>query len=103
MFVWARFTGHGADSGVAMEMELAHVFTLEDGKTPRLTEYFDRDEPLEAAGLREYAAPVRAGVIKCRARLPIKRVWRPRLHIRCHSGRATMRGPRWRARSRRQP
>jgi hypothetical protein len=32
-FVWARFTGHGADSGVAMEMELAHVFTLEDGKT----------------------------------------------------------------------
>jgi ketosteroid isomerase-like protein len=50
-FVWVRFTGHGADSGVAMEMELAHVLSLEGVQTRRLEEYFDRDEALEAAGL----------------------------------------------------
>jgi ketosteroid isomerase-like protein len=53
VFVWARFTGHGADSGVAMEMELAHVLTLEGGRTRRLEEYFDRAEGLEAAGLAD--------------------------------------------------
>jgi ketosteroid isomerase-like protein len=52
-FVWVRFTGHGADSGVGMEMELAHVLTLEGVKTRRLEEYFDRGEALAAAGLRE--------------------------------------------------
>jgi len=52
-FVWVRFTGHGADSGVAMEMELAHVFTFEGERTRRLQEYFDRDEALAAVGLRD--------------------------------------------------
>src|SRR4051794_18941564 len=27
VFVWTRFAGHDADSGVEMEMELAHVLT----------------------------------------------------------------------------
>jgi hypothetical protein len=36
-----------------MTMELAHVFTLEGQKTRRLEEYFDREEALEAVGLRE--------------------------------------------------
>jgi ketosteroid isomerase-like protein len=53
VFVWVRFTGHGADSGVAMEMELAHVITIEDGKTRRVQEYFDRAEALKAVGLEE--------------------------------------------------
>jgi ketosteroid isomerase-like protein len=53
VFVWVRFSGHGADSGAAMEMELAHGFTLEGEKTRRLEEYFDRDEALAAVGLRE--------------------------------------------------
>jgi ketosteroid isomerase-like protein len=53
VFVWVRFSGHGADSGVAMEMKLAHVLTLEGQKMRRLEEYFDRDEALEAVGLRE--------------------------------------------------
>lgn len=52
-FVWVRFTGHGADSGVAMEMELAHVFTFEGERTRRLQEYFDRGEALAAVGLRD--------------------------------------------------
>jgi ketosteroid isomerase-like protein len=53
VFVWVRFTGHGADSGAAMEMELAHVLTLEGGMTRRLEEYFDRPQGLAAAGLTE--------------------------------------------------
>jgi ketosteroid isomerase-like protein len=48
-----RFTGHGADSGIAMEMELAHVVALGGGRTRRIKEYFDRAEALEAAGLPE--------------------------------------------------
>jgi ketosteroid isomerase-like protein len=51
VFVWARFTGHGADGGVPMEMELAHVVTVEEGRTRRIEEYFDREEALRAAGL----------------------------------------------------
>jgi ketosteroid isomerase-like protein len=51
VFVWVRFTGHGAESGAAMEMELAHRFTVEDGKIRRLEEYFDRAEALKAVGL----------------------------------------------------
>lgn len=53
VFVWTRFTGHGADSGAAMEMELAHVVTIEGGKTRRIQEYFDRAEALKAVGLEE--------------------------------------------------
>ena len=51
VFVWVRFTGHGADSGAAMEMELAHVLTIEGGRTRRIQEYFDRAEALQAVGL----------------------------------------------------
>jgi ketosteroid isomerase-like protein len=54
VFVWARFSGHGADSGVAMDMELAHVITIDDeGRTRRLEEFFDRGEALRAAGIEE--------------------------------------------------
>jgi ketosteroid isomerase-like protein len=50
-FVWTRFTGHGADSGAAMEMELAQVVTFEEGRTRRIQEYFDRSEALRAVGV----------------------------------------------------
>ena len=53
VFVWTRFTGHGGESGAAMEMELAHVATYEGGKLKPLQEYFDRAEALEAVGLRK--------------------------------------------------
>ena len=53
VFLWVRFSGHGAASGVPLEMELAHVITMRDGKVTRTVEYFDRDEALEAADLRE--------------------------------------------------
>ena len=52
VFVWVRFSGHGADSGAAMEMELAHVLTLDENRrTRRIEEFFDKDEALAAVGL----------------------------------------------------
>ena len=53
MFIWVRFIGHGAASGLPIEMELAHVCTRRDGKTVRIVEYNDRVEALEALGLTE--------------------------------------------------
>jgi len=50
-FVWVRFSGHGAGSGVPIDMERAHVWTVEEGKIRRIEEYFDRAEALEAVGL----------------------------------------------------
>jgi ketosteroid isomerase-like protein len=52
-FVWVHFSGHGADSGIPMDMELAHVWTLEGGRIRRIEEYFGRADALEAAGLRD--------------------------------------------------
>ena len=52
-FVWVRFSGHGAESCVPMDMELAHVVTIKHGKVLRVEEYADRADGLEAAGLSE--------------------------------------------------
>lgn len=51
VFTWVRLSGHGAGSGVPIEMELAHVTTMRDGKIARVVEYTDRGEALKAAGL----------------------------------------------------
>jgi uncharacterized protein len=51
VFAWVRFAGKGAASGLPIEMELAHVSTLRDGKIVRVVEYNDRDEALGATGL----------------------------------------------------
>ena len=51
VFAWVRFVGHGATSGIPIDMELAHLYTMRDGKAAKLAEYMDRDEALEAAGL----------------------------------------------------
>jgi ketosteroid isomerase-like protein len=53
VFLWVHFKGHGAASGVPMEMELAHVITIRDGRVSKVVEYFDRAEALEAAGLED--------------------------------------------------
>ncbi len=53
VFLWVRFVGHGAGSGIPMEMELGHVYTLREGKATRVAEYQERGEGLEAAGLSE--------------------------------------------------
>jgi ketosteroid isomerase-like protein len=59
VFVWARWSGHGAGSGVPIEMEMAQVCTIEDGKVRRIEEYMDRTDGLEAAGLGEWPPAVR--------------------------------------------
>jgi ketosteroid isomerase-like protein len=51
--VWLRFSGHGAGSEVPIEMELAQVITLRDGKWARTVEYAENAEALKAAGLSE--------------------------------------------------
>jgi ketosteroid isomerase-like protein len=53
VFVWVRLVGHGAGSGALVEMEMAHVITLRDGKFARVDEYYDRAEALKAVGLEE--------------------------------------------------
>ena len=53
VFLWVRFSGHGQGSGAPVEMELAHVLTMRDGRVARTAEYNDRTEALEAAGLSE--------------------------------------------------
>jgi ketosteroid isomerase-like protein len=52
-FVWVRFSGHGAESGVPIDMELAHINTVKDGRLLRIEEYPERADGLEAAGLSE--------------------------------------------------
>jgi ketosteroid isomerase-like protein len=53
VFLWVRFSGHGGGSGAPVEMELAHVLTMRDGRAARIAEYSDRAEALRAAGLAE--------------------------------------------------
>jgi ketosteroid isomerase-like protein len=53
VFTWCRYTGRGRASGAPADWYLAIIFTIRDGKIVRGEEYFDRDEALEAAGLRE--------------------------------------------------
>ena len=44
VFLWLPLTGHGAASGIPLEMELAHVLTLHDGKAASVVEYSNRTE-----------------------------------------------------------
>src|SRR5437763_1538384 len=53
VFVWLRFSGHGAGSKVPIDMELAHVITLRDRKWARTVEYGNKAEALKAVGLSE--------------------------------------------------
>ena len=50
---FVRWRARGTSSGAEWEMKPGQVFTLRDGKIARQEVYLDRDEALEAAGLRE--------------------------------------------------
>jgi ketosteroid isomerase-like protein len=54
-FVWQR--ARSTESGVAVEMSLAQIWTVRDGLAARMQMYADRAEALEAAGLSEEKAP----------------------------------------------
>ena len=51
VFWWQRMTGRG--SGVPVKLDSAQVWTLRGGKVVRVDNYTDRDEALEAVGLRD--------------------------------------------------
>jgi ketosteroid isomerase-like protein len=53
VFAWVRVVGHGAGSGLAVDMDLAHVVTFRDGKIACVGVYYDRSEALKAAGLEQ--------------------------------------------------
>ena len=48
-----RFGGTARHTGIAVEFEFVHVFTLRDGMTVRVNVYETREQALEAVGLRE--------------------------------------------------
>ena len=51
--VLTRLIAEGASSGVHLEREVAHVWSLEDRRATGLQVYLSQSETLEAAGLQE--------------------------------------------------
>ena len=51
--VFVRTSGTARQSGAPVEISVAHVFTLLDGRITRLEVFLDRHEALEAVGLSE--------------------------------------------------
>jgi ketosteroid isomerase-like protein len=49
--LYLRYAGRGRESGAEVELRMAHVWTIRDGKAIRLLEFLDRDQALAAAGL----------------------------------------------------
>lgn len=49
--LFLRYRGRGKESGVAVEVDIAHVLTMQDGMAVRLRQYLDRAEALAAAGV----------------------------------------------------
>ena len=48
-----RIVAEGGASGVPVDREVAHVWSVRDGQTSTASVYLDRAEALEAVGLRE--------------------------------------------------
>ena len=54
VLVFAQESGRGKDSGIEVcSRRITGVYELRDGKIVRFKAYLDRDEALQAAGLRE--------------------------------------------------
>jgi ketosteroid isomerase-like protein len=53
ILVFVRFRGRGHGSGIPIDLPLAHLHTFRGAQVARLHVYLDRNEALEAAGLRE--------------------------------------------------
>jgi ketosteroid isomerase-like protein len=51
--VFVRTSGTARQSGAPVEISVAHVLTLRDGRVTRLKVFLDRHEALEALGLSE--------------------------------------------------
>jgi ketosteroid isomerase-like protein len=53
VLAFLRFTSSGRASGIPMSADSANVYDLVDGKIRRVRIFLDRQEALEAVGLRE--------------------------------------------------
>ena len=53
VLVFVRTTGRGAASGAGFDIRIGHLWTLRDGLIVRGEGHANREEALEAAGLRE--------------------------------------------------
>jgi ketosteroid isomerase-like protein len=51
--VLVRVVARGGSSGVSLDRETAHLWTLREGRVTRCEVYLDRSEALEAVRLRE--------------------------------------------------
>ena len=51
--VFVRVSGTARQSGASVEISAAHVLTVRDGRVMRTEVFLDRQEALEAVGLRE--------------------------------------------------
>jgi hypothetical protein len=51
--VFARIEAEGGASGVPIELETTHVWTIKGGRAVPMHAYRDRSEALDAAGRRE--------------------------------------------------
>jgi ketosteroid isomerase-like protein len=53
LLVFVQYRGLGRGSRVPVEMSMAHVLTVREGRLLRLRQFLTREEALEAAGVRE--------------------------------------------------
>ena len=53
VLVFARLVAAGRESGVPVELETNHVWTIRNGRAAAMCVYRDRTEALDAVGLRE--------------------------------------------------
>jgi ketosteroid isomerase-like protein len=53
VLLFIRLRGHGSHTGIPLDVSIANLVTVSNGKVARLKVYPDRVEALEAAGLSE--------------------------------------------------
>jgi uncharacterized protein len=53
LLVFLRYRGRGRGSGVPVELSMAHLLTIREGKFVRMRQFLHREQALEAAGVSE--------------------------------------------------
>ena len=53
LLVFVHYRGRGRGSGVPVELSMAHLLTIRNGKFVRMRQFLDREQALEAADLSE--------------------------------------------------
>ena len=53
VLLFTRIRGHGSHTGIPLDVQIAQLVTLRDGKVVRVRVFPDRQEALKASGLEE--------------------------------------------------